>query len=427
MKKFLISLFMIIVPLCVFAQEDAKTCKEAVLPFLPPFEGYYLSDNCKFSEFFNYDFYVNGGVPTKKEGGYRETWYKRKSDNSRHISGPQILKQQSDALKAIGGEEQPGSSGKVFKLNYQGKEFWIYVNANTYSEDLDNYGVISIEAPVSQQQTGSHGTTGTQGMLEPPGPAGLNMRKGTFDTLPLSHILKATSLELSKLKNIPVTAAEREFVIPSKWLVAQDLPGTAKQLPSGQTSISGHPVHTIGEHYGGGIVFYVYDNGQHGLIAAKEDLGPVCWNPILSKSSGWKDEDFLPILAYGFGVGAGKLNTAIIVSAVGFVYQDTIQNGSFDKVIDYAASLCSSYFAFDDHQVLYGDWYLPSIWELNLLFIQKAAVGNLGSAYYWSSTEKMIKKMEDLLVNVYVLSFLTGDLSIEYVFLNHPVRPIRSF
>ncbi|HEY5591667.1 MAG TPA: hypothetical protein VIK55_11690, partial [Paludibacter sp.] len=26
--------------------------------------------------------------------------------------------------------------------------------------------------------------------------------------------------------------------------------------------------HTIGESYGGGIVFYIYDNGQHGLIAA---------------------------------------------------------------------------------------------------------------------------------------------------------------
>jgi hypothetical protein len=32
-----------------------------------------------------------------------------------------------------------------------------------------------------------------------------------------------------------------------------------------------NPMHYIGESYGGGIVFYVYDNGQHGLIAATVD------------------------------------------------------------------------------------------------------------------------------------------------------------
>ncbi|MEO6405797.1 MAG: hypothetical protein ABIY51_14985, partial [Ferruginibacter sp.] len=37
------------------------------------------------------------------------------------------------------------------------------------------------------------------------------------------------------------------------------------------TWISSATVHYIGESYGGGIVFYVYDNGQHGLIAATAD------------------------------------------------------------------------------------------------------------------------------------------------------------
>ena len=30
----------------------------------------------------------------------------------------------------------------------------------------------------------------------------------------------------------------------------------------------GYTVHNIGDSYGGGIVFYVYDGGQHGLIAS---------------------------------------------------------------------------------------------------------------------------------------------------------------
>ena len=35
---------------------------------------------------------------------------------------------------------------------------------------------------------------------------------------------------------------------------------------------------SIGQYYGGGIVFKVSDNGQHGYIAALEDLGPIAWS-----------------------------------------------------------------------------------------------------------------------------------------------------
>jgi hypothetical protein len=37
--------------------------------------------------------------------------------------------------------------------------------------------------------------------------------------------------------------------------------------------------------------------------------------------------------------------------------------------------------------VTYGDWYLPSKHELNLLFIKKATVGGFTANYYWSSAE----------------------------------------
>ena len=35
----------------------------------------------------------------------------------------------------------------------------------------------------------------------------------------------------------------------------------------------------------------------------------------------------------------------------------------------------------------FGDWYLPSPWELNLLYMHKNAVGGLTNANYWSSLE----------------------------------------
>jgi hypothetical protein len=38
-----------------------------------------------------------------------------------------------------------------------------------------------------------------------------------------------------------------------------------------------NPPFQIGDHYGGGIVIKISDNGLHGYIAALEDRGPVYW------------------------------------------------------------------------------------------------------------------------------------------------------
>ena len=167
MKTVIHLLIMIGVSHGTFAQDDARDCKKAVLPFLPPIEGYYLSDYCKFSEFLSYDFAVDrNSRSVHKEGIYRETWYKRKTDNTRQISGLQILKQQTDAIKAAGGESAPDSDGDFFKITYQGKEFWILINANTYSEDQDNYGVISIEGEAINQASDPQTSSGS---VETPG------------------------------------------------------------------------------------------------------------------------------------------------------------------------------------------------------------------------------------------------------------------
>ena len=63
--------------------------------------------------------------------------------------------------------------------------------------------------------------------------------------------------------------------------------------------------HYIGESFGGGIVFYVYDNGKHGLIAATSDQSRgIRWNGGLNKYTNTR--------ARADGVGAGLKNTAII-------------------------------------------------------------------------------------------------------------------
>jgi hypothetical protein len=126
------------------------------------------------------------------------------------------------------------------------------------------------------------------------------------------------------------------------------------------------PIHYLGESYGGGIVFYVYDGGQHGLIADTVDQ---------STSMRWYAGDYTLTMAKADGVGAGKANTAIIIA-----------NQGYGDGATYAGRVCNEY-SVTVAGVTYGDWYLPSKYELNLLYLQKAAFGGFASAFYWSSSE----------------------------------------
>jgi hypothetical protein len=117
--------------------------------------------------------------------------------------------------------------------------------------------------------------------------------------------------------------------------------------------------HYVGESYGGGIVFYVDAKAQHGLIAATTDQ---------SAGIQWYNGSYTTTYTVRDGIGAGMYNTPQIM------IDQTPGN--------YAAQSCASYQGGG-----YGDWYLPSKYELNLLYQQKAVVGAFSSLYYWSSTE----------------------------------------
>jgi len=88
--------------------------------------------------------------------------------------------------------------------------------------------------------------------------------------------------------------------------------------------------HTIGEAFGGGIVFWVDATGEHGLIAETRDQG-------LGNCEQAKE-----IAKSGKHSAAGKAFT---------------------------------------------DWYLPSKDELNKLYLQRKIVGGFTGPNYWSSTE----------------------------------------
>ena len=165
-------------------------------------------------------------------------------------------------------------------------------------------------------------------------------------------------------------------------------------------------VHYIGESYGGGIVFYVYDNGQHGLIAATSDQ---------SSGINWQNGIQTNKRARADGVGAGLKNTAIIIGSMEPGYSNA-----------FAATVCNEYSVTAVGGVTYGDWYLPSKHELNLLYLQKSVVGGFANVSYWSSTEHSLV-LGELAEYAWSQNFSNGNQGPIYKDGNNYVRAVRAF
>jgi hypothetical protein len=182
---------------------------------------------------------------------------------------------------------------------------------------------------------------------------------------------------------------------------AYNISGTSEliSVPYALFSENGNPVHYIGENYGGGIVFYVYDGGQHGLIAATTDQ---------SNTIRWYAGTNTHTMALANGLGAGKANTAIIIA-----------NQGYGDGATYAARVCNEY-SVTANGVTYGDWYLPSLDEMWLMNLHASILG-LSELEYWSSYEYDV-------MTAWVMTF--GGFSEHGEFKsNHlcSVRAIRAF
>lgn len=116
---------------------------------------------------------------------------------------------------------------------------------------------------------------------------------------------------------------------------------------------------TIGQTYGGGKIFYIDGTGQHGLIVSPDDLSiGIQWNNLATNQT----------FANGLAIGTGTANTNTIITEQG--------------VGSYAASLCRDFYNGGG----FTDWFLPSLYELNQLFLRRTTLG-IGTNTYWSSSE----------------------------------------
>ena len=162
---------------------------------------------------------------------------------------------------------------------------------------------------------------------------------------------------------------------------------------------------SIGDSYQGGIVAYLLQSGEsgydinvtHGLIASSSDQA--------QGTLPWYNGSFIVTGATGTAIGTGSLNTTTIIASQG-------NTGS------YAAKICRDYTGGG-----YSDWYLPSLDELNRLYLSKSAIGGFINATYWSSSEYDIN-------NAWALYFGTGlgsHFNTKNLFAAYCVRAIRSF
>ncbi|MCH2231181.1 MAG: DUF1566 domain-containing protein, partial [Crocinitomicaceae bacterium] len=176
--------------------------------------------------------------------------------------------------------------------------------------------------------------------------------------------------------------------------------GTGIDITNNVISTSGTCGLSIGDTYQGGIIFYLDASGCHGLISAPVDQSAAAIE--------WFNGSYTQTNAVRDGIGAGEFNTERIIANQG--------------PGNYAAQICANY-----QGGSYGDWYLPSKYELNLMYQNigqgnALGLGNIGgfAFSYWSSND----------VNIYdawVQNFGNGgqfNLNKSY---NYYVRAVRAF
>ena len=197
----------------------------------------------------------------------------------------------------------------------------------------------------------------------------------------------------------------------------------------------------IGDFAQGGIVFWLDDSKQHGLVCAKEDFHDLVMWDTKFKTIQEGFESPTPenpiVLALGDGPYSGESNTTIIVAALGY------GDGR-----SYAASLCNELQVVEKN-IAYGDWYLPSREELNMMYlnrkiIDKVALENRGKIFhqkgdyrtvgnsYWSSTEDYNRENKAVVLAhvAWVHNFKNGGKSFQLParkYMKCSVRAIRAF
>lgn len=215
-----------------------------------------------------------------------------------------------------------------------------------------------------------------------------------FDLVPNSQLEGTYVISSDSLSNRLFTCQLTDLISDTIYYLrafVEDVSG--KFVYSEEITI--RTIYTIGSPGpAGGTVFYVNEAGG-GLEVAPTDQGTnVYWGCTGTSIAGANNTE----------IGYGAINTLTIIT-----------NCSESNC---AAKICDEYSLNG-----YDDWYLPSLDELALIYLNAYSVdkGNLNSGFYWSSTEQNNEKAWSIL-------FGTGSKVDNYKnYSDANVRPVRTF
>ena len=154
----------------------------------------------------------------------------------------------------------------------------------------------------------------------------------------------------------------------------------------------------LGDNYRGGIIFYLDDTGEHGLIASASDVSL-------------------------------NNNLNFMWSSAGFIGATDTVEGRHNTLLMAEESTGPDYagYPFKNGLLLngYDDWYIPAKAEMSLLMERRGFIGEFPSspdeAYYWTSTECC--RIKACAMNIFYLSdTITNKEDNRY-----RIRPIRKF
>lgn len=277
-----------------------------------------------------------------------------------------------------------------------------------------NEDIVSLSNQIALAQTGGSqgpqgvagptGPQGPQGVPGPVGPAGLNWQ-GTWSASSTYVVDDAVSYNGASYFCInPVGPSVTNPILDTaNWALLAAQGATGPQGPQGATGLQG-PIgpqgssgavggftHYLGEAFGGGIIFYLYkgsDGLEHGLIVSLTETLSVYQT--------------VPTFILAFRTEDGAFNTALMTGSPAANYVATLGAG----------------------------WYLPSIDELTLLYINRfsaqrglRAGGHAllqNNAYYWSST---CFNNND----AFNLNFVSGTAGVFSKTFNNIARGIKAF
>lgn len=147
-----------------------------------------------------------------------------------------------------------------------------------------------------------------------------------------------------------------------------------KKMFEYQTTSGPCVTYTVGQQALGGTIIFVDESGQHGLVAANQDYRVMQDSPIGQINAGmpWGTTETQFSLVSRFGILGGQQNSLNIIEKNGWA--------------DYAAFNCSQL-----QYGGYGDWYLPSIGEMGLVYTSRSLLTGLEiPGVYWTSTENTV-------------------------------------